>query len=175
MYARLTGNLGKAAISNDRIADIIHGTVPLLKPDLVVVYWTYFSRRDIYTEDGEVMKWISHWKEWGDTVPKKRKPLFEAQSMLCSNSANVSNFVRNFLLVKYYLKTLNIPMVWGLANRQWIKNVGQYLDSEDLQSYADVDVARHTVDYARDMEHPGAISAILIAKQFRDAYTSIKS
>ena len=26
-------NLGKAAASNDRIADIIHGTVPLLKPD----------------------------------------------------------------------------------------------------------------------------------------------
>jgi hypothetical protein len=64
-------------------------------------------------------------------------------------------------------------MVWGLANRQWASNVGHYLDTEDLQSYADVDVERHTVDYARDMEHPGVTSAILIAKNFCDAYMRI--
>jgi len=159
-------NFGKAAASNDLIANIVLGTVPVLKPDLVVVYWTYLSRRSIYANNGAVLKWITHWKEWGDDVPKMHVPLYEAHEVLNTNQNNVDNFIKNYMLVKYYLQAQNIPMVWGLANGKWFPNVAHCMDSKDLHSYASVDLESNMIDHARDVEHPGPGSAIRIAKEF---------
>lgn len=165
-------NFGKAAASNDLIANIIGGTVPVLKPDLVVVYWTYLSRRSIYASNGTALKWIAHWKEWGDDVPKMHVPLYEAHDVLNTNQNNVDNFIKNYLLVKYYLQAQNIPMIWGLANRNWLPNVAHYMEPNDLRRYANVDVEEHMADYARDMEHPGPGAAIKIAKEFCRTYVT---
>ena len=165
-------NFGKASASNDFIANLILSTAPVIQPDLVVVYWTYLSRRQLYTPDGKVLKWNSSWDKLSVPIPDEYHDLCEAQAALENNHSNVANFVKNYQLVKYYLATQDITMLWGLANSGWLSQIGEHLDYRDMIRYASVDLKEHQCDYGRDMEHPGPETAGRIANQFLITYVN---
>jgi hypothetical protein len=166
-------NFGKASASNDDIANIIVDSEPIVQPDLVVVYWTYFSRRALYTEDGKILKWNKHWDNMSVPISEKYHPLCEAQRVLINNNSNVNNFIKNFRLVKYYLRNKGISMLWGLANSKWMVQIGQYLEHDDLKTYADLSLDSNLVDYSRDMMHPGPESVDQMVTKLMMSYASI--
>lgn len=163
-------NFGKASASNDLISELVVTSQPVAQPDLVVIYWTYFSRRQLHTPDGKVLKWNQHWKDLSVPLPNEYEELYEAQNALINSYSDLDNFLKNFQLVKHFLRAQGIPMIWGLANAGWFAQIGHHLDEADLKTYADMGLREHMSDYARDMHHPGPDTVRLLNEKLIQTY-----
>jgi hypothetical protein len=157
--------LAKAAASNDFISRLIYSTVPVLKPDLVVIYWTYVSRRDLYADDGNTLSFAQHWSEMSVQYPEKYHGLLTSQQALNNWRANANNFLRNYLFVKYFLQTHSIPYVWSLESHEWYKNKHHYFDQFDHDRYVNCGLENYCTDFSRDQMHPGRKSIDVISKR----------
>lgn len=162
-------NLAKASASNDYISRMILQTTPILNPDVVVVLWTYTTRRELYTEEGHEVKWIKNWRLRGEYERSGDESFMEAAEALCNVDNNINNFVKNYNVVKYFLESKKIPWMWGLVNVQSMFNIMPHLDTNDLEICCGFDLSKETCDLSRDLMHPGSKTI----EKFSDAFVEI--
>jgi hypothetical protein len=146
-------NLGSAGTSNDYISRLLFLAVPLLKPDIVLVNFTHFSRREYISIQNRIVK-IGAWNP-ADAVTKDIFSHFEA---LSSPLDDQLNFFRNYKGVEC-----------ALARSQWLYSFVRRHEFEAVASHTDLNhFVGHlqVVDRARDHTHPGPESHRSLAELY---------
>jgi hypothetical protein len=93
-------NLGLCGSSNDYISRVLHVAVPLLDPHVVLVKYTYLSRREYVTATGRYCNYTSKFTP-SDPVMKE---VFAHFASLSSAHDDELNFYRNYKSVETLLK-----------------------------------------------------------------------
>jgi len=163
-------NLAKAGASNDFISRVIYSTVPILKPDLVVIYWTYVTRREVHAEDGTALSFMKSWSTMSVPYPEQYHRLLMSQHALSNWRADANNFLRNYLFMRYFLQAHSIPYVWSLESDNWYQNKHQWFEQWDHDRYVNCGLENYYFDYSRDQMHPGPKSIDVISKRLFDHY-----
>lgn len=160
-------NMAIAGSSNDLIARTITSTVPLMLPSRVFVYWTYFSRREIYAEDGYAIPWLKNWRKQTVQPADEHIPLMQAQEQLHNEASNINNFIRNLSLVDLFLRSLDVDFSWAVTN-DYLLMRKEVMDavSPYMNRYVDMPLPRIQEDVSRDMTHPGKKTSQKIARGF---------
>jgi hypothetical protein len=112
-------NFGYSGRSNDYISRTILSFLDKIKPDLVLVMYTYPSRREYYKSDGGIEPFAlnpwGYYKEHPDGINE-----FEMLEKLSNAEDDYINWYKNHQLITYYLKSKGIPFIWN----------GVFLDTE---------------------------------------------
>jgi hypothetical protein len=105
-------NFGYSGRSNDYIARTILTFVDRVTPDLVLIVYTYPSRREYYTSNGGIEPFAlnpwGYYKEHPEGIKE-----FEMLSSLSNSEDDYMNWFKNHLLISNYLKNKNIPFIWN--------------------------------------------------------------
>jgi hypothetical protein len=138
-------NFGTGGRSNDFISRCLLSYFELIKPDLVLIMYTYPTRKEIFTKDGGVEPYIptSIWgylEETEDGI-KIQKNLTDIQN----DFSDIQNWYKNHLLITNFLKANNTPFLWN----------GSFLNTDYIdENRFDGDYATF-IDFAVDGAHPG--------------------
>jgi hypothetical protein len=136
-------NLGVCGASNDYVARMLHQTVDRLNPDIVLVMFTQFARREHFTAHGTIMNYSPSMVPWDPAS----KEIMEHFGALSSRPDDQLNFFRNYKSVENLL-----------AGRCWLfsftnhAEVGKIKPHIALNRYAG---EFKVIDRARDHAHPG--------------------
>jgi hypothetical protein len=105
-------NGGFGGRSNDYIARTIVTMLKTFRPDLVLVMYTYPTRKEYYTKIGDLQPF--HVNPWGyfknDTIGKIEH---ESYLTVSHDENDMVNWYKNHLLITHYLKSHNTPFVWN--------------------------------------------------------------
>jgi hypothetical protein len=136
-------NLGRCGSSNDYIARLLHLAVPFLKPDLVLILFTHFTRREYLVANG---RWVNYNPSWEPSDPVGIE-VADCFSKLASEWDDLLNFFRNYKSIESLL-----------AGRPWLYSLMRDSDPDPIRDHLDgarrVDACR-VIDRARDNGHPG--------------------
>lgn len=105
-------NLGISGRSNDYITRSIITFVDNIKPNVVLIMYTYTHRREFYTDNDGVEPF--HPNPWGyfSEDPQGKKD-YERLIQIGNENENFINWYKNHLLISNFLKIRNIPYVWN--------------------------------------------------------------
>jgi hypothetical protein len=105
-------NFGLSGRSNDYIGRAILTWENYIKPDIVLLMYTYPHRREYYTLDGGIEPY--HPNPWGYFSENKiGKDDHKYITNTINDEENFINWYKNHLLITYFLKSKNIPFVWN--------------------------------------------------------------
>jgi len=109
-------NFGAGARSNDYICRCLLSYYDLIKPDLVLIMYTFPHRREIYTTDNGIEPYIPN-RKWGYTEEtedgeKIEKYLTELQN----DNEDFINWYKNHLLIKLFLESKKCNWTWSGDN-----------------------------------------------------------
>jgi hypothetical protein len=105
-------NLGFGGRSNDYISRTILTFVDVLNPDVVNIMYTYPSRREYYTNDGNIEPF--HTSPWGYFEEDENgKKTFESILNVTNEQEDFINWYKNHLLITNFLQNKKIPYVWN--------------------------------------------------------------
>ena len=130
-------NFGVGGRSNDFIVRCLLSYFDLIKPDLVLIMYTYPTRKEYYTKDGGIEPFIPA-ESWGylkETPDGHRVQTLK--TLLQNDNEDFINRYKNHLLIKYFLQNKKIPFVWSDAiletsyndDNKFYCNYYPYLDS----------------------------------------------
>jgi hypothetical protein len=105
-------NLGINGRSNDYIARTVLTWTDYFKPSVVLVMYTYPTKRELYKDNGDLEPY--HPTPWGyfDEVLEGRKQWTNIVSSTTKED-DYMNWFKNHLLISNYLKSKEIPFVWN--------------------------------------------------------------
>ena len=148
-------NFGLPATSADFIARMIHSSIPVINPNLVLVLFPFYGRSEYFEPDGSMRKRYPN--------NKLDKEYYE----IWGNHHDFrNNFMKNFFFIKYFLELHNIPWLCTTCD----DSITDELRTKD--NYAG-DFSLVENDWARDMSHPGPLSNKRIAELFFKKYTEL--
>ncbi len=133
-------NFGHSGRSNDYIARTILTFTDKVKPDLVLVMYSYPSRREYYKSDGGIEPFAlnpwGYYKEHPDGINQ-----FQMLKELSNEEDDYINWYKNHLLITYYLKSKGIPFIWNgtFVNTEYIDENrfdGEYKEYSDNHQHA---------------------------------------
>jgi hypothetical protein len=105
-------NFGISGRSNDYISRVILTWENYIKPDIVLIMYTYPHRREYYTKNGGIEPY--HPYPWGyfseDIIGKDE---YNSITDIVNDDENFINWYKNHLLISYFLKLKNIPFIWN--------------------------------------------------------------
>jgi hypothetical protein len=105
-------NLGMSGRSNDYIARTILTWTDYLKPDLVLIMYTYPFKREYYRDIDKIEPY--HPKPWGYfELDKEGKDRYENIKASNTKEDDFINWYKNHLLISNYLKNKEIPFIWN--------------------------------------------------------------
>ena len=140
-------NFGTGGRSNDYITRCLISYFDLIKPDLVLVLYTYKHRRELYTNLDRVESYVPG-KSWGylkETFEGQRIQYFTDR--LQNDNEDTINWYKNHLLISNFLENKKVPFVWnGSLLRVGYKDTNQF-----MYEYSPF------VDIGKDNAHPGPI------------------
>ena len=106
-------NFGLSGRSNDYISRCLLSYYNVIKPDLIIVMYSFLNRREIYTENNQIEPFMvgSSWgyleeKEDGITIQNN---LTEIQN----RNEDIVNWYKNHLLITQFLKLKNCNFLWN--------------------------------------------------------------
>ena len=106
-------NFGVCGRSNDFIVRCLLSYYDLIKPDLVLIMYTYSTRKEIYTNDGGVEPYMatSAWGYMQETEDGRliQKNLLEIQN----DNEDFINWYKNHQLIKLFLESKNCNWLWN--------------------------------------------------------------
>jgi hypothetical protein len=109
-------NFGTGGRSNDFIARCLLTYFDLIKPDLVLILYTYPHRREVYTEKNNVEPFIPI-SQWGFMVETEEgKNIQKCLSDLQNKNSDIINWYKNHLLIKYFLESKKCNWIWNGVN-----------------------------------------------------------
>lgn len=105
-------NFGFGGRSNDYISRCLLTYYDLIKPDLVLIMYTFPYRKEYYTIDGNLEPF--HTDPWGyfeeDMYGKEE---FNALNKITHTENDMINWYKNHLLISNFLKLNNTPFFWN--------------------------------------------------------------
>jgi len=103
-------NCGIQGISNDTISRAVLSYTEYLKPDFVIVLHTYPHRREYTTSEGRKCSYKpdGKWDFWETTHGNE---IHDSITFIQNDENDLDNQYRNMMLVKHYLRSLNIPLL----------------------------------------------------------------
>ena len=148
-------NAGFGGRSNDYIARTILTLFKTFRPDIVLVMYTYPTRKEFYNKKGDLQPF--HVNPWGyfknDPIGKMEHDSFLNLSF---DENDMINWYKNHLLISNFLKANNTPFFWNgsFLNDNTIK--------EDNRFDGDYD---NFIDKSADKTHAGPLSNKIYAKK----------
>lgn len=139
-------NFGTGGRSNDFICRCLLSYYDLIKPDLVLIMYTFAHRREVYTSDGGIEPFIPTHK-WGfleETDEGKKIQLLKTE--LQNNNEDFINWYKNHQLIKLFLESKKCKWSWN----------GTFLNTNYIdENRFDGDYNKF-IDLGADGEHPGS-------------------
>lgn len=138
-------NFGMGGRSNDFIFRCLHTFFDVIKPDLVLIMYTFPQRRDFYPNSKTIEPYMAA-NNWG--FMKDTKEGVEIQNLLDQlqcESENFINWYKNHLLIKYFLETKKCNWVWN----------GSFINNNFAEPNRFDGEYRKFIDYGVDGVHPG--------------------
>ena len=155
-------NFGTGGRSNDFITRCLLTYFDLVKPDLVLINYTFPSRREYYSKDNFIEPYHPTAK-WGFMQEKEDGEMIHSYiSYLQNDNEDFINWYKNHLLIKYFLESKKCNWLWEGNNlntehsdfnrfETGFKKYGPYF------KYIDVGV---------DNKHPGPLHHATYSKKF---------
>jgi len=151
-------NFGVGGRSNDFIVRCLLSFFDLIKPDLVLIMYTYKTRKEYYTKTNGIEPFIPG-QSWGYlSETNDGKQVQYLKTMLQNDNEDYINWFKNHLLITNFLENKNVPFVWN--------------DSLSKNSYTDKNKFDYEyypyVDLGADFAHPGSEHHKKYAKNLYD-------
>ena len=137
-------NFGTGGRSNDFISRCLLTYYDLIKPDLVLIMYTYPHRKEIYTKNGNIEPFIPGLK-WGFMTTDDGTQTHGLLEELQNTYMDLDNWYRNHLLITNFLKTKNVKFLWN----------GSFIDSDYTDSNRFDGEYKIFLDKGVDGNHPG--------------------
>lgn len=148
-------NAGFGGRSNDYICRTILTLFKTFRPDLVLVMYTYPTRKEYYNKKGDLQPF--HVNPWGyfknDIVGKDEH---ESYLKISHDENDMINWYKNHLLISNFLKANNTPFYWN----------GVFLNDSTIQEQNRFDGDYDNfIDKSADKTHAGPLSNKIYAKK----------
>jgi hypothetical protein len=106
-------NFGTGGRSNDFICRCLMSYYDLIKPDLVLIMYTFPHRREIYTGGNEIEPYIPT-NVWGRLLETEEGKIIQSSMDILQNeNSDFINWYKNHLLIKYFLESKKCNWVWN--------------------------------------------------------------
>jgi hypothetical protein len=149
-------NFGYGGRSNDYISRCLLTFFDLVKPDLVLVFYTFPERREYIRNDGGVEPYMVN--PWGFfTETREGRIAYQSQTELINKPANMFNWYKNHLLIKNFLDNKNCPWVWN-GDSLRVNCDGDEHKSYDEYNRFDGGYGLNNLDLGVDKLHPGPLT-----------------
>jgi hypothetical protein len=113
-------NFGCGGRSNDYICRCLISYCDEIKPDLVLILYTFNHRREIYTKDGGIEPYMQT-AAWGYLEETEDGGIIQkTKNELQNDSDDFINWYKNHLLITNYLENKKIPFVWNSLDTDYI-------------------------------------------------------
>jgi hypothetical protein len=158
-------NLSSPGKSADYIARLVSSAVPLLRPDVVIVVFSYIGRREFITETGRLIGYSPNVPDWivRDVMYPEALDVYRAFDRLVSRPNDLRNLVVNFRLCEDTVRRADIP---------WCYSTMEPDASEDLSRLGEgsdhIGACMVPHDAALDGAHPGPESNRIFAEAIVD-------
>lgn len=118
-------NFGISGRSNDYTSRCLLTYYDIIKPDLVLIMYTFPARREFYSPEGgiEPFKPGASWGYFSDTDNGKKLQILKEETQ--NDFEDIQNWYKNHLLISYFLKYKNIPFIWN----------GCFLETDYMDEY----------------------------------------
>jgi hypothetical protein len=138
-------NFGMGGRSNDFICRCLMSYYDLIKPDLILIMYTFPHRREIYTEDNSIEPYLpTHvWGKLSET--KEGKLIQSSMDILQNKNSDFINWYKNHLLIKLFIESKKCNWIWD----------GKYLSTtyKEFNRFNILD--NFKMDFGSDNLHPG--------------------
>ena len=140
-------NFGTGGRSNDFICRCLMSYYDLIKPDLVLIMYTFPHRREIYTEDNGIEPYVPA-NAWGKLSETKDGQLIQySMDILQNDNSDFINWYKNHQLIKLFLESKKCNWVWDA------KHIGtEYTEFNRFDLLDKIDSGKGGADNL----HPGA-------------------
>jgi hypothetical protein len=138
-------NFGTGGRSNDFICRCLMGYYDLIKPDLVLIMYTFPHRREIYTKDNEIEPYIPT-NVWGKLLETEEGKIIQSSMDILQNeNADFINWYKNHMLIKLFLESKKCNWLWD----------GKHLSTsyQEFNRFNTLDIFKR--DLGSDNLHPG--------------------
>ena len=138
-------NFGTGGRSNDFICRCLMSYYDLIKPDLVLIMYTFSHRREIYTEDNGIEPYIPT-RVWGKLLETEEGQTIQSSlDILQNDNSDFINWYKNHQLIKLFLESKKCNWLWD----------GRHLltDYQEFNRFTALDNFKK--DLGSDDLHPG--------------------
>jgi hypothetical protein len=139
-------NFGTGGRSNDFICRCLMSYYDLIKPDLVLIMYTFPHRREIYTENNSIEPYIPN-IAWGNLLETEEGQSIQSSlNILQNDNSDFINWYKNHMLIKLFLESKKCNWLWD----------GKYLstDYQEFNRFTAFDDL-NKMDLGSDDLHPG--------------------
>jgi hypothetical protein len=137
-------NFGTAGRSNDFISRCLMSYYDLIKPDLVLIMYTFPHRREVYTENNQIEPYIPS-KNWNNLLETKEKFIQNSMDILQNENSDFINWYKNHQLIKLFLESKKCNWLWD----------GKHLRTDYIEFNRFMVFDKFKIDTAVDNLHPG--------------------
>jgi len=139
-------NFGTGGRSNDFICRCLMSYYDLIKPDLVLIMYTFPHRREIYTEDGGIEPYMPT-KVWGKLLETNEGHIIQnSLDILQNDNSDFINWYKNHMLIKLFLESKKCNWMWDGKNLK--------TDYTEFNRFTALDKFK-TINLGSDDLHPG--------------------
>jgi hypothetical protein len=109
-------NFGMGGRSNDSICRCLISYYDLIKPDLVLIMYTFPHRREIYTEGGGIESYMptKFLRKFHDE--KEESVIKNCLDILQNDNSDFINWYKNHMLIKLFLESKKCNWIWDGSN-----------------------------------------------------------
>jgi lysophospholipase L1-like esterase len=106
-------NFGISGRSNDYISRCLLSYYDYVKPDLVIILYTFLNRREIYTENNKIEPFIAS-NPWGFLEENKEgEIIYNNLTEIQNRNEDIINWHKNHLIITQFLKLNNCNYIWN--------------------------------------------------------------
>jgi len=166
-------NFGSPGSSNDYISRIALASTEYLKPDIVFVLFSRYTRRE-YIDDSTYLMYCRGWREREVGKPPFNYKILNSFDMLNSHENNYNNLRQNYKFIEWYYNSIGVDWYFSLVPAS-VTNKGKVSRLQILEKDLDfIDESRFIgnfdlLDTATDGFHPGEESHKEFSKKCQKA------
>jgi lysophospholipase L1-like esterase len=116
-FSKLTNgvnfNFGVSGRSNDYISRCLLSYYDEIKPDLVIIMYSFLHRREVYTENNQIEPFMAG-NPWGYLEENKEgKIIYNNLTEIQNRNEDIINWYKNHLIITQFLKLNNCNYIWN--------------------------------------------------------------
>ncbi len=161
-------NLGFPGKSNDYVSRVLLCAVPVLRPDIVLVNFTFSARREYLPIDGPELNLLSSVDSLGQVTDLIRRDLYRHMFALASERDDRINLFKNYKLVELLLNAHSVKWLYSSNLFDEFSAFEEHLDRQRF-----ILPGLQLLDRARDNSHPGIASNRDFAEQVLDRFVEL--